>query len=507
MAFTVKWQFIASDRFTPVQRKIEAANRRVDSSFKRVNKTLERQRALINRNNAAFSKFLKGPIANLATGFLGIAAAAKVMQVGLRFETALADLSAITGATGRDLQFLKEQSINTGLAYGMTGDKVLEATKLIASAKPELLENKAALAAITKETLLLSKAAGTSLSDAATTIGVSLNQFGQGAEQANRFVNVLAAGAKFGSSEIEQTASALLKAGPAAAAAGVSFEKTNALIQGLAAGGLKGEIAGTGLNAIFIRMQKLGVDLGKSGLTDTFTMLGEKLNNIPDVAERAKVMTEAFGQENIKTVETLIKQAAILDTLERKVTGTNVAQEQAAARMATTNFKWDKFIATIQAKLIPLFERMQPMTGAMIDSWTRMAATLTKQDMEGFADGLKVILGILNLIAKAIGGIIIGVGKVFGTANRIGSFLGGFAADIMEPDLGMGGGRGGNGRGRTAANAAPTAAAAVAQSSKTEVEVTFKGNAPVDQVRSKQRGRGSRVAISDQTGTNMGTGQ
>ena len=42
---------------------------------------------------------------------------------------------------------------------------------------------------------------------------LSLNQFGAGASEADRYINVLAAGAKFGSSEIADIAAAIKMAG------------------------------------------------------------------------------------------------------------------------------------------------------------------------------------------------------------------------------------------------------------------------------------------------------
>ena len=157
------------------------------------------------------------------------------------------DLSAITGATGKDLEFMADRAKEMGLAVGLMGKEVLEAFKLVASAKPDLLENSRLLAEVTKQVLILSKAAGVDLADAANTVGTSLNQFGAGANQAARFINVLAAGAKFGASEVEQTSQAIVKMGAVAKKMGVDFETANAAIQLLAAGGIKAEVAGTGL--------------------------------------------------------------------------------------------------------------------------------------------------------------------------------------------------------------------------------------------------------------------
>src|SRR5476649_2753222 len=87
-----------------------------------------------------------------------------------------------------------------------SASQAVEALKLMASAKPELLQTADGLTQATKSALVLAQAAGTTLPDATKTLALSLNQFGAGANQADRYINVLAAGAKFGASEITDTA-------------------------------------------------------------------------------------------------------------------------------------------------------------------------------------------------------------------------------------------------------------------------------------------------------------
>ncbi|CAK8739127.1 hypothetical protein SODG_002730 [Sodalis praecaptivus] len=85
-----------------------------------------------------------------------------------------------------------------------SASQAAEALKLMASAKPELLNTAEGLANATHSALILAQASGTTLPEATRTLALSLNQFGASAEQADRYINVLAAGAKYGSSEIAQ---------------------------------------------------------------------------------------------------------------------------------------------------------------------------------------------------------------------------------------------------------------------------------------------------------------
>ncbi|MBZ4261758.1 phage tail tape measure protein, partial [Mycobacterium tuberculosis] len=86
----------------------------------------------------------------------------------------------------------------------------------------------------TNSALILAQAAGRTLPDATRTLALSLTQYEASAQEADRYINVLAAGAKYGSSEIVDTAAAIKNGGVAAAQAGVGFEQLNAAIQVLA---------------------------------------------------------------------------------------------------------------------------------------------------------------------------------------------------------------------------------------------------------------------------------
>ena len=118
----------------------------------------------------------------------------KIANDTRQFSAAISQLSAITGATGKDLEFFREQSMLIGKTTTLSASQAATAFQLIASAKPDLLDSRDALAAVTKEAVTLAEAASIDLTQAAEVVGVALNQFGAEADQANRFLNVLAAG-------------------------------------------------------------------------------------------------------------------------------------------------------------------------------------------------------------------------------------------------------------------------------------------------------------------------
>lgn len=336
---------------------------------------------------STLSKAISAVIASgaLAKFFLDASKAA------MDFNASISNLSAITGAVGKDLEFLRKTALEFGATTTLSASQAAEALKLVASAKPDLLESGAALKEVTKQAILLAEAAGIDLAQAASTVGKSLNQFGAEASEAARFVNVLAAGSKFGSAEIPAISEALKAAGVAASSAKISFEQTGAAIQVLASVGLQGSEAGTALRNIFL---KLNNDVDKN-LRPSVVGLSQALKNVNKLNEDGAAQVKRFGLENIVAAQTLLSSTANLDDLTKKLTGTNTAFDQ--ARTNTDNLDGD------MKALNSVIEALQIQIGSLADSELR---TLTK----AFTEFLSAINGNKDAL-KNWGGIVDGVVK------------------------------------------------------------------------------------------------
>jgi TP901 family phage tail tape measure protein len=312
-------------------------------------------------------------------------------KAAMEFNASISNLSAITGAVGKDLEFLRKTALEFGATTTLSASQAAEALKLVASAKPDLLQSGAALKEVTRQAILLAEAAGIDLAQAAETVGKSLNQFGADASEAARFVNVLAAGSKFGSAEIPAISEALKAAGVAASSAKISFEQTGAAIQVLSAVGLQGSEAGTALRNIFL---KLNNDVDKN-LRPSVVGLSQALKNVNKLNEDGAAQVKRFGLENIVAAQTLLASTSGLDTLTEKLTGTNTAFDQ--ARTNTDNLAGD------MKALESVIEALQIQIGSLADSELR---TLTK----AFTEFLSAINGNKDAL-KNWGGIIDGVVK------------------------------------------------------------------------------------------------
>ncbi len=298
------------------------------------------------------------------------------------FEKSISDLAAITGAAGKDLVRLTEASKDIGRTTTLTASQAAEAFKLIASAKPDLLDNVTALEATTKAAVTLAEAAGLELPDAATALGESLNQFGEGAESAGKFINILAAGAKFGSSEINQTSEALRNAGTVAKLAGLSFEETNAAIQALAAAGIKGSDAGTKLRSVLIKLQVQANDEFNPAVVG----INQALENLGDANLSVTEKVELFGERSVATADVLIDQLDVLNRVEEQVTGTSEAYDQASKRTDNLDGDLKRLSSAFEAFQLFLGNLLLPTMRSVVETFTDIfnAITATTGD-EGIA--------------------------------------------------------------------------------------------------------------------------
>lgn len=330
----------------------------VDKEMGKLQKTMDSTDASATALGGGFSK-----LASAIAGVMTVAAVAaefqKAINVTMQFNATISNLSALTGAVGKDLETFRQAAIDIGGSTSLSASQAAEAMKLIGSASPDLLKSADSLKAVTREAVVLAEAAGVSLPQAATALTATLNQFQLGADQASRVINVLAAGAKEGSSEIEQTVQVLQNAGVVAAQAGVSFEQFNGAVQALAQGEIKGAEAGTGLRNILLILN----NAADKQLRPSVVGLSKAIENLEKAQAGGLDMLKLFGRENITAASTLVQFRGTMDSVTTAVTGTSEAYRQASVNQ--DNLKGDV------AQLSSAFETLQLAVGDLSDSTLR----------------------------------------------------------------------------------------------------------------------------------------
>ncbi|NCB47467.1 phage tail tape measure protein, partial [bacterium] len=283
----------------------------IRNEVNKVNGSLKDQQGLFGKLSGGFNKYFGMVTAGLAS-LTGVVMGLKSsIQDAFDFESKLAELSAITGLEGQGLDWLGEKAkeLSTtmtvdGVRITKSATEIIDAFKLMGSAKPELLENKEALALVTTEALKLAEAAKMDTSLAVESLANVMNQFGASADEASRYINVLAAGSKAGAADVDSIAKSIVKFGPAADMANISVEESVGLIEALAEKGVKGEIAGTQLKTMLLKLQQ-----GADEFNPKVVGLNTALDNLSKANLSATEMTKMFGMEAFTAGAILINNA------------------------------------------------------------------------------------------------------------------------------------------------------------------------------------------------------
>jgi len=364
--------------------------------------------AEMNKSNVALNKFGKSTksfsgtisssfssgLSKIAAGAVGLMAVSKltdvygdIKQTISEFETSLNELSSITGATGDDLDYLKDKAIelstatdSSGVRINKSAKDILDAMKLVGSAKPELLQTKEALAEVTKQAIILSQAGGRKfpLETAVSAMTSIMNQFGLGASEASRTINVLAAGAKYGAAEVPYLSESIVKCGVVAKTAGLSIEDVTGIMEVFGEKGIQAEIAGTGFRNVLLFLQK-----DAKNYTNGQFDFNKALGNLTPIMNNTIELEKIFGRENVVVAQTLAQNSERFKELTGLVTGTNVAYEQSITNTKgwtveneIAKNKWDALVLSMdtgQGVLSKLGIAFAKLKGAVADGLTALA--------------------------------------------------------------------------------------------------------------------------------------
>lgn len=343
----------------------------VTAELQKIKAEVQETEGWLSRFNNGFAKW-GGLLATGAATITGVSMALNTLRNNRDSkESSQAELKALTGLDDESIQWLTKQAEQlsttmdeSGLRIRQSSDEILQAYMLIGSKKPELLKDKEALNAVTIEAMRLAAAAKIDLKDAVTATTVSLNMYGESADQAARYVNVLAAGSKEGAADVSAQAASIKNAGVAASGAGVSIEQLQGTIQMLAEKGLEAEPAGTALRKFFLVLQT-GPDETNPKVVGLQTAL-ENLNKKSLTAAQIQTM---FGEEAYSAATILIDNADKVRQYTEAVTDTNIAMEQAAINSDTNEAKMAQYRNSIKEAGIELMERLNPSL-SLLTGWS-----------------------------------------------------------------------------------------------------------------------------------------
>lgn len=312
------------------------------------------------------------------------------IEPGVKFQTAVAEMSGITNLAGKDLDNLADKARQTAKTFGSdAADATGLYTSLLSKLTPELKKAPDALQIMSDNVMTLSKTMKGDVAGATDAMTTAMNQFqvsmadpAQAAKTMTEYMNIMAAGSVEGSAEVTKVAAALEQAGLTAKTFGVTFAETNASIQLLDKAGKKGSEGGIALRNVINKLQAPTSDAAKqlaaaginiNTLQNQSLSLTDRLRALTPVMKNASVMSALFGGENMAAAMALVNGADQIDTWTEAIQGTTSATDMAAKQMDTYAERMNRMQAKIDDLKISFFEFVEPF--APIIKWTGLAVS------------------------------------------------------------------------------------------------------------------------------------
>lgn len=394
----------ATDSTRKFSKDVESGTSKISNSFSKTSSSTvnSTNRMVSSMKNTTSSMNVMGSTAKKIGGYIAGAFAFTAIIRGLEsfvntnveFEQSLANLSALTGAVGDDLEFYKKQAIEMGAVTTLTASQVSEAFMLIGSAQPQLLKSKESLAQVTKEAITLAEAAGMQLPDAARALTGAMNQFKISADSAAEVINVLAAGSKEGSADINSLNQSLTNVGTVAFSAGLSIQQTVGALETLAENQIKGAEAGTALRGVIMKLQAsgLGYASGVFNLSDALKEAKESIESHTTAVEKDARSQEIFGIINTTAGKILMQNVDTYHRLTDAVTGTTTAYDQQATNTSTLSASFKALKSAIEG-IVLSFSESNGAIKSVVDSLTEMLNNV-RENIEVYKRWGKVLFAI-----------------------------------------------------------------------------------------------------------------
>lgn len=385
----------------------------------------------------------KGVKASLVNAFSGVTDAIMsfpktILNVGATFESSMAKVSAISGATGEDLNKLTDKARELGANTKYSASEVGDGFTYMAMAGWKTEDMLAGMEPI----LNLATASGTDLATTSDIVTDALTAFGLKAEDTGHFADVLAAASSNSNTNVEMMGETFKYVAPIAGSLGYSIEDTSVAIGLMANAGIKWSQAGTSLRSIMTRlatptrdmkdaMNKWGMSLtDASGKMRPFDeIMGDLRKNFADMTEEEKATyAEMFaGQEAMSGLLSIVNASP--DDFE-KLTGAVNDSNGATQRMSdimgdTTEGKIKELQSKLEELAIKGFDKLKPaidkiieVLGWAVDNFDKLVpaiiavgVTLATVKFITFAQKLSSTLGSAFKTAKNFTGKLSGVFK------------------------------------------------------------------------------------------------
>ena len=421
---------ITQEQYDGLQREIAETEAKLKSLEEQAN-----QSATALQNIAAKGEKLKtvgDNISNVGTKLLPVTGAVvglgtAAVKTAADFDTAMSKVSAVSGATGDELDALREKAREMGAKTKFSAPEAAEAMNYMAMAGWKTEDMLSGIEGV----MNLAAASGEDLATTSDIVTDALTAFGLSASDSGHFADILAAASSNANTNVSMMGETFKYCAPIAGALGFSAEDTAEAIGLMANAGIKGSQAGTALRTI---MNNLTGDIQLSGqalgdVTIQTTNADGSMRDLSDILADCRVAFSQLSEsEQAQAAESLVgKNAmsgflALMNAGEADINKLSSAIDNCdgcAAGMAETmqdNLAGQLQILKSQLEelAISFGELLMPAIRTIVGWIQKFVDWLNSMD-----EGTKKVIVTIALVAAAVGPVLIIVGKVISAIGTI----------------------------------------------------------------------------------------
>lgn len=357
-----------------------------------------------------------------ATGAAMGAGILSSVNTGMEFQAAMSRVGAVSGATGEDFAKLEAQAKELGRSTVWSASQAAEGMQLLAMAGFKTNDILATMPGM----LNLASAGQVELAEAADISSNILSGFGLEASEIGRVGDVLTSTFTGSNTSLSGLGHTMKYAAPVAKSMGASLEVTAAMAAKLGDAGIQGEMAGTALRNVMLKlatptgnaaktMEALGVSAvdadGKiREMPDVLADLNKAMSSYSQEAQ-ANITSTIFGTEAMGAAMILMEQAGsgALQDFQKSLAQTGTAEKVAGTQ--TDNLKGDfaGLSSAMEGMKISVFETLAPslrdltqkITGVIskVQAWSQENPELTQTLVYGATAVAGLAAAALPLLA------------------------------------------------------------------------------------------------------------
>ena len=288
--------------------------------------------------------------ASLAVAGLGTAA----VKTAADFDESMSKVAAVSGATGDDLDALREKAREMGAKTKFSASEAADAMNYMAMAGWKTEDMLSGIEGI----MNLAAASGEDLAATSDIVTDALTAFGLSAQDSGHFADILAAASSNANTNVSMMGETFKYCAPIAGALGFSAEDTAQAIGLMANAGIKGSQAGTALRTI---MNNLTGEIKLSGkalgdVTIATTNADGSMRDLSDIlADCRGAFSQLSESEQAAAAEALVGKNAMSGFLALMNAGEGDIEKLSSAIDSCS----DTFVKTVDGAIIPMSQALE----------------------------------------------------------------------------------------------------------------------------------------------------